>query len=166
MWLFIYPLHPCHLNFQFVKAMAIVQHCYLIINIWQPEGHGGAGWRHHHVLWVELEENDQLNEESESQLWTTDQDTLNCALVVSVENAHFLSILCVPYVDSTVRWTTDKKRQMWKFSWHKDLINWTWSRTGSLGKRRPQEAGFSSWDGPWTTVTALIKSLCKVLLVL
>lgn len=26
-----------------------------------------------------------------------------------------------------------------------------WSRTGSLGKRRPQEAGFSSWDGQWTT---------------
>ena len=38
----------------------------------------------------------------------TDQDTLNCTLVVSIEDADFLSILCIPDVNSTVRWTTEE----------------------------------------------------------
>ena len=37
-----------------LRVAAYFLHCYLIIDIWQPEGHGGAGGRHHHVLWVEL----------------------------------------------------------------------------------------------------------------
>ena len=36
----------------------LVTICNLIVNIWQPEGHRGAGWRHHHVLWVELKVNE------------------------------------------------------------------------------------------------------------
>ena len=45
-----------------------------------------------------------------------------------------------------------KRRHLWWFSWRKDLIDRTWSRTGNPEKRRPLKAGFSSSDGPWTTV--------------
>ena len=38
----------------------------------------------------------------------TNQDALNCTLVVSIEDADFLTIFCVPNVNSTVRWATEE----------------------------------------------------------
>lgn len=49
----------------------------------QPEWHGAARWRHHHVLGVKL-------------------NTLHWPRVVSVEDTHLLAVLAVPDVDSAV----------------------------------------------------------------
>lgn len=67
---------------------------HLVVNIWQPEGHWRTGRCHHHVLWVE-------------------QDALHCTFVVAIEDAHFLSILSVPDMDSTIRWATDYELRVW-----------------------------------------------------
>jgi len=67
---------------------------HLVVNVWQPKGHWRTGRCHHHVLWVE-------------------QDALHCTFVVAIEDAHFLSILSIPDMNSTIRWATEKYKSRW-----------------------------------------------------